>query len=119
LELIYRFKQRLCYLLLKKHRTRRQCEVWIPRFLPALRQLRHAGLAQLGQLGQTLTSWSQEIVAMWHFTRNNGITEGFHNRMELINRQAYGFRNFGKLQTPRQGIMWVISFFGVLPPLLA
>jgi len=32
--------------------------------------------------------------AMWRFTRNNGITEGFHNKMELINRQAYGFRNF-------------------------
>jgi len=94
LELIYRFKQRLCYLLLKKHRTRRQCEILIPRFLRALHQLRQAGLAQLVQLGQTLASWSQEIVAMWRFTRNNGITEGFHNKMELINRQAYGFRNF-------------------------
>jgi len=94
LELIYRFKQRLCYLLLKKHRTRRQCEVLIPRFLRALHHLRHAGLVPLVQLGQTLTSWSQEIVAMWRFTRNNGITEGFHNKMELINRQAYGFRNF-------------------------
>jgi len=62
--------------------------------LRALHQLRHAGLAQLVQLGQTLTSGSQEIVAMWRFTRNNGITEGFHNKMELINRQAYGFRNF-------------------------
>ncbi len=31
---------------------------------------------------------------MWRFTRNNGITEGFHNEMELISRQAYGFRNF-------------------------
>ena len=27
-------------------------------------------------------------------TRNNGITEGFHNRMEMISRQAFGFRNF-------------------------
>ena len=26
--------------------------------------------------------------------RNNGITEGFPNKMELIHRQAYGFRNF-------------------------
>jgi len=94
LELIYRFKQRLCYLLLKKHRTRRQCEILIPRFLRAVHQLRQAGLAQLVQLGQTLATWSQEIVAMWRFTRNNGITEGFHNKMELINRQAYGFRNF-------------------------
>ena len=94
LELIYRFKQSLCYLLLKKHRPRRQCQGLVPRFLRALDQLRHAGLAQLVQLGHTLSAWSNEIVAMWRFTRNNGITEGFHNKMELINRQAYGFRNF-------------------------
>ena len=94
LETIYRFKQRLCYLLLKKHRTRRQCEHLAPRFLRAIYQLRQAGLAPLVQLGQTLASWSQEIAAMSRFTRNNGITEGFHNKMELINRQAYGFRNF-------------------------
>ena len=31
---------------------------------------------------------------MWRFTRSNGITEGFHNKMETISRQAYGFRNF-------------------------
>ena len=94
LELIYRFKQRLCYLLLNKHRTRKQCQTLAPRFLRAVYQLRQAGLAQLVQLGQTLHSWREEIVTMWRFTRNNGITEGFHNKMELINRQAYGFRNF-------------------------
>jgi transposase len=49
--------------------------------------------AQLVQLGDTLNCWSVEIVAMWRFTRNNGITEGFYNKMDLINRQAYGFRN--------------------------
>ena len=94
LELIYRFKQRLCYLLLKKHRTRKQCQKLIPRFLRAVYQLRQADLAQLVQLGNTLNSWSEEIAAMWRFSRNNGITEGFHNKMETINRQAYGFRNF-------------------------
>jgi transposase len=94
LEPIYRFKQKLCYLLLEKHQTRKQCAALVPRFLSALYQLRQAGLAQLVQLGKTLEAWSQEIVAMWRFTRNNGITEGFHNKMELISRQAYGFRNF-------------------------
>jgi transposase len=94
LELIYRFKQRLCYLLLKKHRNRKQCETLAPRFLRAIQQLREAGLPQLVQLGDTLYTWREEIAAMWRFTRNNGITEGFHNKMELINRQAYGFRNF-------------------------
>ncbi len=94
LELIYRFKQRLCYLLLKKHRNRKQCEILAPRLLRAVYQLRQAGLAQLVQLGNTLHAWREEIAAMWRFTRNNGITEGFHNKMELITRQAYGFRNF-------------------------
>jgi transposase len=95
LELIYRFKQWLCCLLLKKRRTRRQCQTLIPRFLRAIDQLRQAGLAQLVQLGDTLHAWREEIAAMWRFSRNNGITEGFHNKMELISRQAYGFRNFG------------------------
>ena len=94
LEVIYRFKQRLCYLLLKKHRTRQQCQVLIPRLLRAIYELQQVGLAQLVQLGQTLSSWRQEIVAMWRFTRNNAITEGFHTKMELLQRQAYGFRNF-------------------------
>ena len=94
LGLIYRFKQRLCSLLLNKHRTRKQCAKLIPRFLRAVYQLRQAGLPQLVQLGETLHAWRQEIAMMWRFTRNNGITEGFHNKMELISRQAYGFRNF-------------------------
>ena len=91
---IYRFKQSLCYLLLKKHRTRKQCVRLVSRFLTAIDQLRHSGLAQLVTLGDTLHSSQQEIATMWRFTRNNGITEGFHTRMEALQRQAYGFRNF-------------------------
>ena len=94
LDLIYRFKQRLCYLLLKKHKTRRQCQKLVPRFLRAVVELRQSGLAQLIVLGDTLHSWQQEIARMWRFTRSNGITEGFHNKMETLSRQAYGFRNF-------------------------
>jgi len=91
---IYRFKQYLCYLLLKKHRTRKQCIPLIRRLLSAIEQLRQTPLPHLVQLGETLDSWKQEIATMWRFTRNNGITEGFHNKMETITRQAYGFRNF-------------------------
>jgi hypothetical protein len=54
MEAIYRFKQRLCYLLRKKHRTRRQCEPLARRFLRAVYQLRQARLPQLVQLGETL-----------------------------------------------------------------
>ncbi|WP_162263071.1 MULTISPECIES: transposase, partial [Legionella] len=38
--------------------------------------------------------WREEVVRMWRFTKNNGITEGFHRKMKLIQRRAYGFRNF-------------------------
>ncbi len=31
---------------------------------------------------------------MGRFTKSNGITEGFHRKMKLIQRRAYGFRNF-------------------------
>lgn len=91
---IYAFKQRLCYLLLKKHRTVRQCRQLAQRFLAQVAALRGCGFAPLIQLGHTLHSWREEIACMWRFTRNNGITEGFHTKMEVLQRQAYGFRNF-------------------------
>jgi transposase len=94
LQLVYRLKQHLCYLLLKKHRTRKQCQRLIPRLLKAIDQLRGAGPPQLVTLGETIQSWLTEIATMWRFTRNNAITEGFHTKMEVLQRQAYGFRNF-------------------------
>ena len=36
----------------------------------------------------------EEVLRMLRFTKNNGITEGFHRKMKLIQRRAYGFRNF-------------------------
>jgi len=94
LDVIYRAKQALCYLLLKKRKTRRQCALLAPRLLRAIEHLKNAGSPSLVQLGLTLESWSAEIGCMWRFTRNNGITEGFHNKMETISRVSYGFRNF-------------------------
>jgi transposase len=91
---IDRFKQKLCYLLLKKHRTRKQCMPLIQRYLKAIQQLKESGLAALVQLGETLSSWAAEIATMWRFTRNNGITEGCHTKMEVLQRLAYGYGNF-------------------------
>lgn len=93
-ESVYDFKQRLCRLLLKKHCTARLCRRLIPLLLHSIEQLQQAGFETLQQLGRTLGSWREEIARMWRFTRNNGITEGFHNKMEMISRRAFGFRNF-------------------------
>ncbi len=94
LDAVYTFKQRLCYLLLEKGQTQKRCRHLANRFLRDIAALRYCGFAPLVQLGHTLYSWRQEIACMWRFTRNNGITEGFHTKMEVLQRQAYGFRNF-------------------------
>ncbi|MBI4566436.1 MAG: ISL3 family transposase [Planctomycetes bacterium] len=94
IEAVYAFWQKLGRLLRIKHRTARQCRRLIPIFLSYLQELRSSGFAPLRQLGETLESWKEEIVRMWRFTKNNGITEGFHTKMEMISRRAFGFRNF-------------------------
>jgi len=77
-----------------KRRTKKQCEQLAPRLTAAIEQLQEMPLAPLVQLGKTLESWAEEIARMWRFTRSNGITEGFHTKMEVLARQASGFRNF-------------------------
>ena len=94
LEGIYELKERLCALLRLKHQSKRACRGHIQCLLELLATLRQSGLEPALALAQTLTDWTEEIVRMWRFTRNNGITEGFHRKMKLIQRRAYGFRNF-------------------------
>ncbi len=91
---IYEFKQQLCELLLQKHCTLKKCQTLAKRLLWAIDRLLDSNFAPLVALGETLRSWQEEVATMWRFTKNNAITEGFHNKMESISRQAYGFRNF-------------------------
>lgn len=94
LRVIWQFKQELCRLLLTKHRTRKQCKQLIPIFLRYIQDLKASPFESMNTLGKTLDSWSEEIVRMWRFSKSNGVTEGFHNKMEMISRRAFGFRNF-------------------------
>lgn len=94
LKLVYEFKQRLVRLLLIKQRTRRQCRRLARILLAYIEHLRNSPLEAFRTLGATLHTWQQEVACMWRFTRNNGITEGFHTKMEMISRRAFGFRNF-------------------------
>lgn len=91
---IYHFKQCLHHLLMHKHRTAKQCKKLIPIFLNKIKELKSHPFEPLQTLAKTLYQWRDEIVRMWRFTKSNGITEGFHRKMKLIQRRAYGFRNF-------------------------
>jgi transposase len=59
-----------------------------------IQALKQSPFKQLKTLGKTIYQWQEEIVRMWRFSKSNGITEGFHHKMKLIQRRAYGFRNF-------------------------
>ncbi|RMD65681.1 ISL3 family transposase [Candidatus Parcubacteria bacterium] len=91
LQQLYVAKQKLVRLMLLKTLTARRARAKLPRLLELLKQLADSPLRALAK---TLNRWLEPIVAMWRFSRSNGITEGFHNKMEMISRRAYGFRNF-------------------------
>jgi len=94
LEPIYEMKERLCRLLCLKTQNPSNCRVHIRQLLALIGTLRESGLEAALTLAKTLSDWTEEIVRMWRFTRNNGITEGFHRKMKLIQRRAYGFKSF-------------------------
>ena len=91
LKALYEAKQKLNrYMLLKTIKAKRM-KAKLPGFLKLLEQLHQSPLRSLAA---TLESWLEPIVAMWRFSKSNGITEGFHTKMEMLSRRAYGFRNF-------------------------
>jgi transposase len=94
LQPIYELKEQLCALLCIKKQTAAECRLLIPKLLGFISTLGNSRFELAKTLAHTLKDWSEEIARMWRFTRNNGITEGFHRKMKLIQRRAYGFRNF-------------------------
>lgn len=91
LQQLYVAKQRLARLMLLKTLTAKRARAKIPQLFELLDQLRDSPLRTLAK---TLTRWLEPIVAMWRISKSNGITEGFHNMMEMISRRAYGFTSF-------------------------
>jgi transposase len=91
LEALYQAKQRLMEFLLIRQIRAKHARRLLPRFLTLIGQFTDSPARGLAA---TLTSWLEPIVRMWRFSRSNGITEGFHTKMEMISRRAYGFRNF-------------------------
>jgi transposase len=94
LEHLYDFMQELCALMRLKGLRRSEAKKVVPDLLFAIECLKDTPIASLQALGQTLDRWKAEIGRMWRFRKTNSITEGLHNKMELISRRAFGFRNF-------------------------
>ena len=91
---VYQIWQDLLRLLRRKGCNQKTCREIIPEFLYIIEELRRTKFAHLQILGETLNNWKEEIARMFRFSKTNSITEGLHNKMEMISRRAYGFRNF-------------------------
>ena len=88
---LYFAKQQLNGFLVMKTVKRQRAKKMLPQFLALVAQLAQSPARALAN---TLRSWLEPIVRMWRFSKSNGITEGFHTKMEMLSRRAYGFRNF-------------------------
>ena len=91
LKTLYVAKQTLMRFMLLKTLNARSVKAKLPGYFELLEQLKNSPLRTLAK---TLKSWMEPIIAMWRFSKSNGITEGFHNKMEMMSRRAYSFRNF-------------------------
>jgi transposase len=94
LESIYDFKQKLMKLVLLKKLRKADARPRLHELMQLLHELAHAPIDALKTLGETLLKWVEEIGRMWRFSKSNGITEGFHTKMEMLSRRAFGFRKF-------------------------
>ena len=90
----YEFKEELCGLLRLTGQTPGQCRAHIRKLRALMEQMEDDSTSHFKALLKTMRSWYEPIIRMWRFDLNNGITEGFHRKMKLIQRRAYGYRNF-------------------------
>lgn len=56
------------------------------------------GLAEFRKLNRMLDQWQEEILNYFVHRVTQGVVEGKNHRTKVLQRQAYGYRNFGNLR---------------------
>ena len=111
LKIIWQFKQCLHDLMRLKHLSKGTAWLKVHDLISMIRKLKASPIVALKSLGETLSSWRNEIGRMWRFRKTNSITEGLHNKMEMISRRAFGFRNFHNY---RMRVMALCGWDGII-----
>lgn len=91
---LWMFCQDLADLCRNKGKNPGACKVLVRDLLGKIEMLKSSPFQPMQTLGKSLTRWLEPIACMFRYYRSNGIVEGFHRKMKLIQRRAYGFRNF-------------------------
>ena len=59
---------------------------------------RNSGLKEFEACCDTIEEWKEEILHSFDCPYTNGYTEGCNNRIKVLKRNAYGYRNFGRFR---------------------
>jgi transposase len=77
----------------KIRRNFEQANNWLVGFLKPRRCLSGAK-KYFPDSQNTIIRWLNEIIAYFYYKTTSGVVEGINNKLKLIKRSAYGFRNF-------------------------
>lgn len=61
-------------------------------------QLQQSELPQFNSCAQSFCNWSKSICNSIDFRYSNGFTEGCNNKIKVLKRNAYGYRNFNRFR---------------------
>lgn len=57
-----------------------------------------SGLPKFIDCGNTMVRWSKGILNSFDCPYTNGFTEGANNKIKVLKRNAYGYRNFNRFR---------------------
>lgn len=58
-----------------------------------IREAQGSQLQPFRRTAATLTRWRKELLNYWRYPITNALVEGKHNRVKVLKRRAYGYRN--------------------------
>ena len=73
-----------------------EAEVKLYQWLELVKQYK---IREFFYLARTILNWKQEILNSFDVPYTNGCIEGFNNKIKVIKRNAFGFRNFSRFRT--------------------
>ena len=71
-------------------RTYREASARLGLWLDAAKS---SGLPPFVRVASTVQRWREEVLNYWRFPFTNALVEGKHNRVKVVKRRAYGYRN--------------------------
>ena len=73
-----------------RSRTYQEASTSLAQWLEAAKS---SGLPPFARVAGTIQRWREEVLSYWRFPLTNALVEGKHNRVKVIKRRAYGYRN--------------------------